>query len=526
MSVKKKLPLFLLLTSAFLAGIFFTTLGSSSLFSTKEITGVSHARGILTENGTTALNFSNTASAIELEDAFTHVAESVNPAVVQIRSEKKISQRSAFGGTDPLDGNPFENLVPSPPSSNGGSDFFLSEGLGSGVIASADGYIITNNHVIDNSDQLEVRLHDGRFYDASIIGTDPLSDLAVIKIDTDNLPFISYGFIDDVEVGQWVMAFGSPLSQDLGNTATLGIVSATERTSDQITNLNVFSSFIQTDATIYPGNSGGPLVDINGRLIGINSAIFTKSGNFQGIGFAIPVDVVANVATQLVDQGIVKRGFLGVNFAPVSETLSEALKVPRGAAQITAITDGSAADKAELRLSDIIIQVDGRNLMEHNQLRTIIANKRPADRISMRIFRDGEEIDIQITLGERDESLNPTPPRRDPEPVNTGSMELLESLGLSRIETLDDALLEEIGLEEIDIEGVIILELSPSGTAYRDSQLQRGDVIVEVAGERIVERDDFMRALRSLDSGEKALLRVLRPQNGQFVSLLTAIEKP
>ena len=523
MSVKKKFPLFLFVASAFLAGILFTSMGAS-IFSSSEITAVSHAGGKLIGNGTTGFNNATATSAVELEDAFTSVAESVNPAVVQIRSEKKVAQGSSFGG-NPLEGTPFEDMVPSP-NSNGGSDFFLSEGLGSGVIASSNGYIITNNHVIDNSDQLEVRLHDGRFYDATIVGTDPLSDLAVIKIDSDNLPYISYGSINDVRVGQWVMAFGSPLSQDLGNTATLGIVSATERTSDQITNLNLFSSFIQTDATIYPGNSGGPLVDINGRLIGINSAIFTKSGNFQGIGFAIPVDVVENVATQLVEQGVVKRGFLGVSFAPVSETLSEVLSVPRGSAQITSVTQGSAADQAGLKQGDIILQVDNRNLLEHNQLRTIIANKRPADTIGMRIIRDGAELDKEVILGERDASLNARPARRQPEPVNQGSVELLKSIGLTRIETLDDSFLEELGLEEIDIEGVIIIEISPNGMAFRDAQLQRGDIIVEVAGERIAEKDDFMRAFQSLDSGETALIRVMRPQMDQFVSFLTALEKP
>jgi len=523
MSVKRNVPLLLFIVSAFLAGIFFTTLGSA-LITGKETTAVSHARGFLTGNGTTALNNANATSAAALEDAFTQVAQSVNPAVVQIRSEKKVAQ-----GASPLEGTPFEDMMPNRPNSNNnGSDFFLSEGLGSGVIASETGYIITNNHVISNSDQLEVRLHDGRFYDASIVGTDPLSDLAVIKIEAENLPYISYGQIDEVQVGQWVMAFGSPLSQDLGNTATLGIVSATERTSDQISSLNVFSSFIQTDATIYPGNSGGPLVDINGRLIGINSAIFTKSGNFQGIGFAIPVDVVENVATQLVEQGIVKRGFLGVNFAPVSETLSEVLDVPRGAAQITAVTHGSAADQADLRQGDIILQVDRRPLLEYNQLRTIIANKRPAEQVDMRIVRNGEEFDKVVILGERDNAIDgrdELPPRVNERRGDT-NRELLESLGLSRIETLNEEFLEELDLEDVDIRGVIIIEISPNGTAYRDAKLQRGDVIIEVADEAIVDRDDFMRAFDSLNSGETALVRVLRPQGGQFVSFLTALEKP
>ena len=525
MSIKRSYPLFIFLTCAFVAGVFFTTLGSA-LFTGKEVTAVSHASRFLPGNGTTALS-SNATSAEALEDAFTRVAESVNPAVVQIRSEKKVPHGSF--DNSPLDGTPFEDMVPSPPSSNNAPDFFLSEGLGSGVLASPDGYIITNNHVIDNSDQLEVRLHNGQFFEGEIVGTDPLSDLAVIKIDATNLPYISYGAMDDVKVGQWVMAFGSPLSQELGNTATLGIVSATERTSDQINNLNIFSSFIQTDATIYPGNSGGPLVDINGRLVGINSAIFTKSGNFQGIGFAIPVDVVENVATQLVEQGIVKRGFLGVNFAPVSETLSELLNVPRGSAQITAVSSGSAADQADLRQNDIILEVDNRPLLDYNQLRTIIANKRPADRVDMRIVRNGQERDVQVILGEREDDPNvrrPEAPSRSGNARAGDNTEVLKTFGLTRLEPVTQDLLRELGIDQSDITGVIIIEIDTQGIAYRDAKLQRGDIIVEVKGEPVENREEIIDVFRPLNRGETALVRVLRPQNGQFVSFLTALEKP
>ena len=524
MSVKSNFPLALFLLSAFLAGIFFTTLGSN-LISGGDITSVSHAEPALYGNGTTAVAPPDSRSAIALEEAFTAVASSVNPAVVQIRSEKKVPHGAGLED-NPFEGTPLEDMIPGLPNSNSDSEFFLSEGLGSGVIASSNGYIITNNHVIANSDQLEVRLHDGRFFDARVIGTDPPSDLAVIKIDEDNLAHVSYGSIDDVRVGQWVMAFGSPLSQDLGNTATAGIVSATERTSEQINELNVFSSFIQTDATIYPGNSGGPLVDLNGRLVGINSAIFTKSGNFQGIGFAIPVDVVENVATQLVENGQVKRGLLGVNFDAVSENLSEALGVPRGAAQITAVSAGSAAEKANLKQGDIILEVDQHKLMDHNQLRTIIANKRPAESVNLKIFRGGSELDIDVILGEREirgMSGRETGRQDQNEDSKSGS---IESIGLMRLDTITDEFLDELGLDNIDIEGAIIIEIDRNGLAYRDAKLRRGDVIVEIGGETVDDRSDFTSYFRSMNSGESVLVRVLRPENGQFVSLLTAIEKP
>ena len=514
MSVKRNIPLFIFVFGAFLAGIFFTTLGSN-VFSNGEVAVVSHAESSAYNGGTTALPETNISSAVALEDAFTQVAESVNPAVVQIRSEKTVNQRQSMEGT------PFEDFFA--PFRNPDQNF-RSEGLGSGVIASQDGYIVTNNHVIDGADQLEVRLYDGRFLDAEVVGTDPLSDLAVIKIDADQLPSISYGDVDGIRVGQWVMAFGSPLSTDLGNTVTVGIVSAKGRTSDQINNLNIFSSFIQTDAAINPGNSGGPLVDLRGRLIGINSAIYSRSGGYQGIGFAIPVDVVENVATQLIEFGLVKRGFLGVSFGPVSETLAEALEVPRGAAQITNITEGSAADKAGLEREDIILEVDGQPLLDYNQLRTIVANKRPGDRVPMRIVRDSRELDVTVTLGERpDDSEIAGTDRRVEEDNEEGMM---ESLGLTRLENVTDEVLEALNIEDQDVEGVVIVEIDRNSASYRDAELRRGDIIVEVDRQKISNRSDFRSTYRSIDSGDSFLVRVLRPQNGQLVSFLTALEKP
>ena len=513
MSVKRTLPLLLIITSAFLAGIFFTTMGSN-LFSDNSVTSVSHAGSTVYHEGTTAITRSP-GSAATLEDAFTQVAESVNPAVVQIRSEKTVKQSQS------MQGNPFEEFFS--PFNNPDRNF-RSEGLGSGVLATSDGYIITNNHVIADADELEVRLHDGQFFEAEVIGTDPQSDLAIIKINADNLPSISYGYVDDVRVGQWVMAFGSPLSTDLGNTVTVGIVSAKGRTSDQINNLNIFSSFIQTDAAINPGNSGGPLVDLNGRLIGINSAIYSHSGGYQGIGFAIPVDVVENVATQLIEQGTVRRGFLGVNFGPVSETLAEALDVPRGAAQITAITPGSAAERARLKQGDIILEVDNQQLLDYNQLRTIVANKRPGDQVLMKIVRGGDVENITVTLDERpsDDDLGTREMPTIKEKSNS-----MEPLGLLRLETLTTDILRELELDSSNIDGgVIIIEIDQSSQAYRDAELRRGDIIVEIDRKAVVDRDAFTKVYERIDSGDTFLVRVMRPQNGQLVSFLTALEKP
>lgn len=513
MSVKRTFPLILFITSAFLAGIFFATMGSN-IFSDGEGTSVSHAGSYTAyDGGTTALPDTDISSAVTLEDAFTQVAESVNPAVVQIRSERTVSQRQGFEGT------PFEDFFG--PFNNPDRDM-RSEGLGSGVLASEDGYIITNNHVIDGADALEVRLYDGEFFDAEVIGTDPLSDLAVIKIDAQELPSISYGSIENVRVGQWVMAFGSPLSQDLGNTATVGIVSALGRTSETISRLNLFSSFIQTDAAINPGNSGGPLVDLRGRLVGINSAIYSRSGGYQGIGFAIPVDVVENVATQLITDGTVRRGFLGVSFGPVSETLAEALDVPRGAAQVTSVTEGSAAERARLQENDIIVAVEGQPLLDHNQLRTIIANKRPGEDVTMEIVRNNEEMSVTVTLGERE--LDEVADAREVPSDDRGDS--MEPLGLLRLETVNQDILAELGMEEGNTRGVIIVEIDRNGPAYREAELRRGDIIVEIDRTAVENRSAFLRVYQSIESGDSFLVRVMRPQNGGLVSFLTALEKP
>ena len=516
MSVKRSIPLALFIIAAFLGGIFFTTLGAN-LFFKGDITAVSHANTAVHEDGSTLIKEDRVRSALDLEEAFTLVADAVNPTVVQIRSEKVIQQERAFQGT------PFEDFFSPFGERNPGQDY-RSEGLGSGVIARSDGYIITNNHVIAGADELEVRLYDGSFYEAEVIGTDPLSDLAIIKIEEDNLPSISYGENDQIRVGQWVMAVGSPLSLDLGNTVTVGIVSALGRTSNQIRNLNLFASFIQTDAAINPGNSGGPLVDLRGRLIGINSAIYSRSGGYQGIGFAIPVDVVENVATQLIDNGTVSRGFLGVGFEGVSETLAQKLDIPRGAAQIVDIHGGSAAEEAGLQLGDIVITVDGHELMDANQIRTIVGNKLPGQDVTLELIREEREQTVVITLGERPAELNGQP--AEPRAQQNDEEESMESLGLRGLRNVTPEILRNLEIEDEDIQGVLIGDIDRNSAAYREAELRQRDIIVEIDRQKVTSRSDFMEIYREIDAGDSFLVRVLRPQGGQLVSFLTALEKP
>ena len=517
MSINRNVPIALFAIAAFVAGIFFTTLGAN-LVGNGTLTATSHAAAASTQEGTTEIPRDKVSSALALEEAFTMVADAVNPTVVQIRSEKRTSMQRSFEGT------PFEDFFGRQFGDEPREEFRRQQGLGSGVLVRSDGYIVTNNHVIDGADELEVRLHDGQFFEAEVIGTDPGSDLAVIKIDLEDLPSVSFGEVDDVRVGQWVMAVGSPLSEDLGNSVTVGIVSALGRTSTAISGLNGYASFIQTDAAINPGNSGGPLVDLRGRLIGLNSAIYSRSGGYQGIGFAIPIDVIENVALQIIDTGEVRRGYLGVNFEAVSENLAAALDVPRGSAQITNVMPGSAADLAGLEVNDIIVEVDGFTLLDFNQLRTMVANKLPQDEVELSIVRNNDRFDVAVELGVRpsDEELAGGAAPERPERKDDKSA---ESLGLMDLRTVTPDLLQQLGADE-DIKGVVIVEIAPNSQAAREAELRRGDIIVEMGRQAVSSREDVYDVLSEYESGDSILVQVLRIQGGQNVTFLTAIEKP
>jgi serine protease Do len=419
-----------------------------------------------------------------------------------------------------FEGTPFEDFFDMP---DGQEREYRAQGLGSGVIVRSDGYVVTNNHVIEGADELQVVLADGSSYDGEVVGTDPASDLAVLKIDADGLPEMSFGTVDDVRVGQWVLAFGSPFSLELSNTVTAGIVSAIGRTSQNLSTLNQFAAFIQTDAAINPGNSGGPLVNLRGELIGINTAIYTRSRGYQGIGFAIPVSVVENVSSQLIETGNVQRGYLGVFFARVPPSLAEVRDVPSGSAQVTQVESGTPADEAGLREGDIITQIDGQQLSDFNQLRTIIGNKQPGDAVQLTIVREDEERTIDVTLGTRpsDEELAGNQPRS-----GSPDAESMEALGLD-LRNLTPELRQRLPFEGADvIEGVIVMDVEPGSDAYRDAELREGNIITEVDRRPIASVTDFMAIYEDLAPGETFLVRVLRITGDQAQPFFTALTKP
>lgn len=513
MNLKRILPFAFVLATAFVAGVLFATLGTN-LFGQGDRVGSD-----LRADTPAIVRGSELAPQNSLEDAFINVTATIQPTVVQIIGRQERSTQQEDGVPPSLReflGDQF------PPFS------VPRTGLGSGVIVRSDGYIVTNNHVVAASDKLQVMLHDGSIETAQVLGSDSNSDLAVIKIDRDSLPSAPLGNVNDIRVGQWVLAFGSPLSAALDNTVTAGIVSALGRISEQLANMVPHSVFIQTDAAINRGNSGGPLVNLNGELIGINTAILSPTGINSGIGFAVPVDVVDNVVTQLIKNGRVERGFLGINFAGVSQALVNALGVPPGSAQITGVVPGSAADKAGLTTGQIITKVNNSTLSDYLELRVEISNMMPGEEVVLEV-KDGDESRVYtVELGtlETDLISSSDTKARDVAPNS------VKELGLT-LRTFDaEDFAQNVELEEVpEFAGVIVESIDPFSSAFYESDIVQGDIIVEVDQEPVGTHKEFQRVFNRLDAGESAILKVQRlvgvsREDRSFVTVLTALTKP
>jgi serine protease Do len=334
-------------------------------------------------------------------DAFVEAAKVSTPAVVHINTiikAKKVDRNMRnmnpffqfFG--DPFGGSPFE--MPQQEQ----------QGSGSGVIISNDGYIVTNNHVVEGADEIKVNLFDNREFKAKLIGTDPSTDLSVIKIDAKDLQFLTFGNSDNVQVGQWVLAVGNPFN--LASTVTAGIVSAKTRNinilREKAGNLAI-ESFIQTDAAVNPGNSGGALVDLNGNLIGINSAIATPTGSYAGYSFAIPANLVNKIVRDMIDFGVVQRGFLGVNIREIDDELAKDLKLSKiQGAYIAEVNKESAAEAGGVKRGDVIMKVGDAEIKNSADLQEHVARYRPGDKVKLEIIRDGNTITKEVVLKSKD----------------------------------------------------------------------------------------------------------------------------
>jgi serine protease Do len=329
--------------------------------------------------------------------AFVEVAQKVTPSVVQItvKSEAKKDPHEDLPFFFPFkDDTPKEQM-----------------GSGSGVIISDDGYILTNNHVVENASTVEVKLYDRRIYDAKVVGTDPQTDLAVVKIEASGLPAAYLGDSDKLQVGQWVMAIGNPLS--LASTVTAGIVSAKGRQIDILRDKGGagIEDFIQTDAVINPGNSGGALVDLSGAVIGVNTAIATgMTGSYIGYGFAIPINMAKNVSKQLIASGKVNRGFIGVQINEIDASTAQAMGLDKARGIIVqGLTKGGAAEKSDVKEGDVILKIDGREVNHPGELQSYVASKNAGDKVNLTLWRDGKEINRSVTLKSMDTKANVEP---------------------------------------------------------------------------------------------------------------------
>lgn len=439
----------------------------------------------------TPLNF-----AKQMSQAFVEVSQKVTPSIVMIVNEEKLQNTM---GDDFAQDDFFKNFFNFSPKER---DQFQKT-LGSGVVVSPDGYIITNNHVVDNSTRLQVTLPDGAKVAAKIIGKDDKTDLALIKVDRKDLKPISLGNYQSIQVGEWVLAIGTPFAESLHHTVTAGIVSAKGRSNVGIAD---YEDFLQTDAAINPGNSGGALVDLDGNLIGINTAIMSNDGSNSGVGFAIPVNIVQNVMQQLRHNGRVIRGYLGVSIQDLTPEMKKSLNVDvSDGAVISEVVKDSPADNAGLKSYDVITAVDGQPVHSSFELRQAVSAIAPGSKTELTVLRDGSEkkIDVNVTELKSDE-----PAKAEQQKDRS------EKLGM-QLQDLTPQLARRLGT---DLQkGVVIAGVS-SGSRAEEAGLQEGDIVFEMNREKVESVRDFQDMLKSTKDSS-VLLAIEREGTTFFATL-------
>ncbi|MEA1996483.1 MAG: DegQ family serine endoprotease [Gemmatimonadota bacterium] len=437
--------------------------------------------------------------APQFRQVFADVAEQVIPVVVSIRSAKVVQVRN-FDPFDWFFGQPGEGQ----PRPNRQPRKQRTEGIGSGVIVSADGYILTNNHVVEEAEDLTVTLSDKREFSATIVGTDPPSDLAVIKLeDASDLPVAHLGDSEKLRIGELVMAIGSPYG--LQETVTMGIVSARGRNTPG--GFNRYENFIQTDASINPGNSGGALVDLDGSVVGINTMIYSRTGGSQGIGFAIPINMAKHVMEALVSEGRVSRGWLGVSIRDIDGDLAKAFKVePNSGVLIDDVIEGTPAERAGIESGDIVTHINGKPVKTSTELRDRVAMIKPGTKAGFKILRDGKKMTFNIVLEERDDQQ-----------VTAGvpSDATKDKTGLT-LQNITPDVRNQFGLDE-NRKGALIVDVDQSSPAAR-SRLREGDIIIEANRKKVDSVSDFNRIISGFKD-DTILLRVQRAERTFFAPL-------
>jgi serine protease Do len=430
--------------------------------------------------------------------AMAELVSAVKPAVVNIASTKMLERQAP---SSPFFNDPFfrrffgDEFGPS-----GKHHKYKQSGLGSGVIVDEKGYILTNNHVIKDADEIAVKLSDEREFKGKVVGTDAKTDLAVIKIDSNNLPVIRIGDSDKLQVGETVLAIGNPFG--LSHTVTSGIVSAKGRANVGIAD---YEDFIQTDAAINPGNSGGALVNINGELVGINTAIFSTTGGYQGIGFSIPSNMAKAVMDSLIRNGKVVRGWLGVQVQPITADLAKQfnLKNDKGAL-IADVVQKSPAEEAGLQRGDIIIEFDGKAVDDPLSLKNMVAGILPNKKVSIEIIRDGSRKTLTVTISEASGETQT--------PVEAFDNQLK---GV-QIQTLSPELRRSLGIPD-RTKGVVITDIEEGSPA--EGILKRGDVVMEINRHGIEDSKDYEAVVSKIESAQDILLLIYRKGSALYITL-------
>jgi serine protease Do len=467
--------------------------------------------GVLTGTGfgvSQAVKHSNAAVSPEpaisqpimVPATFSDLAEKIRPGVVNLQVVKKISNVGLssrnFPGFPFGDKDPFGDFF-GPFSQGNPPRGFEQRGIGSGFVISLNGYILTNNHVVEGADQIKVKLSNGKEYKGKVVGRDPKTDLALLKIEgaTDLHP-LNLGNSEDMKVGNWVVAVGSPFG--LEQTVTAGIVSAKGR----VIGSGPYDNFIQTDASINPGNSGGPLINMKGEVVGINTAIVAQG---QGIGFAIPINMAKEIAGQLQDKGHVTRGWLGVTIQEVTPELAKSfgLKENKGAL-VAQVSPGSPAEKAGIEQGDILLEFDGKKISEANDLPRIVASTSVGKMIALKLSREGKVMDRSLKVGEMDEKE-----------VTAKTSSSHQSLGIT-VQNLTPEIARGLGLKKPG--GVFVAQVE-SGSSADESGIQTGDVIREVNRKPVKNADDFLQSIEKNKGQDNILFFVQRGENRLFAAV-------
>ncbi|HEY3897065.1 MAG TPA: DegQ family serine endoprotease [Chthoniobacter sp.] len=449
----------------------------------------------------------------KLSSSFAPVVKRVAAGVVNVYSTKTVKSPSGQDGRSLLQnpffrqffGDQFEGSAPARPRPQ------KQFSLGSGVIVSADGHILTNNHVVAGADEIKVGLlKDDREFTAKLIGTDAQTDIAVLKIDAKDLSAITFADSDKIEVGDVVLAIGNPFG--VGQTVTMGIISATRRGGMGIED---YEDFIQTDAAINPGNSGGALVDTEGRLVGLNTAILSRSGGNQGVGFAVPVNLARNIMEQIVNTGHVVRGYLGVSIQNLTGDLRKEFNAPgKGGVLVGGVADQSPAAAAGLKSGDVITELSGKPVEDSRTLRLTVAQTAPGSKVSMKIIRDGKEQTVEVTLQEAPKKALAAAP------AQPGSNSQEETAGRLFpgvvIVTLDDSLRQRVGAPA-SVSGVVVAELNTDSNAAAAGLLQ-GDVIQEINHKPITSAEEAVAAVKEATS-KHFLLQVWQHGGSRYLVL-------